>query len=1120
MNKLRVILFVCIHVLLIIPIRAQGLFTPFAEGTDQYTTFDWKFISSDNFDAYFYGDAQYLAEDALLVAENQLKILEEIIDYRMGGKSQILIYHNPNDLRQTNLFTQSSPFNPGGYSYALNNKVIVGFTGNKEDLKKQIRYGISELLVSELMYGGSFQEKLQTSTLLYLPEWYYKGLLSFLSEGWSPELDSEMKDAMLRKRFSRFNLINKEEAVLAGHSWWYFISQSFGKRSISDLLYLTRVSKGYENALIFVLGANTRTVFNDWISFYEIRFGQDGGNEPYRNALKLPKKFNSKKLLQAKISPNGKQAALSFSENGKFELWLFDLQTSKKERIYSKGYIQKVKLKEVDMTITWDGSGKHLHLFTNEKGKLYDVYFDKEGKTLSRIQVPVLEGISWANHHPSENTILLSAFKDGFSDLYIWKPKSEELEVLFSDPFDDLYPSFNASGSAIYFSSDRQNNLPGVMKDSLFFYNDSAALDVYMIPYPFSEGKLKRITHTPFLKEIQARDYGNEAVAYLSDNNGIYNTYVTQTSTDFEKGIILLLDSANTAFDTLYIDHGINTDAFELSKYTDDSTLLKRTLKAIPQNHFKDVIRHYPLSYFSRNISHFDVGSDIELSVLKFNGYYYLNTIETSTKFSEDAKNILVTPTGYRKSTGYQAFVSDSSVNSFLVQKSTKPEEVMVMDTMDKDTTPKADYYFQSGFPPVAQTIKVKKKNNKPVAFDTRSRPYQTGIFPDYFAAQLLDNSIINTYYQNNNALAGSFNSFSRIYARIEIGGADLFRDHTIKLGGRIPFLLFGSDFYLEYQNRKHKLDFGASVYRQSRLAGTNAPLHRVFIQELRTSFSYPLGKGFSLVSSPFFRQDKTLTISTDQSSLTTPDQTLEWLGTTLEIHLQRSEMEELNLPKGFQGKVYLNFFQNITNQNYSTYILGLDFRNYTKVHHKIIWANRLSAGASFGPSNVLYRIGGIENWIGPRSNHELGSNDNYFYTLQSVATGVRAFSQNIRNGGNYLIFNSEIRVPIFSYLMRVPVSIDFVRNMQLVGFYDIGSAWNGFSPFSEQHYNTSYIDQGSVSIKRIQKNNPFVSGFGAGLRTRIFGYFLRADVTWGLENGALINEGKPLLMTGVGFDF
>jgi hypothetical protein len=50
----------------------------------------------------------------------------------------------------------------------------------------------------------------------------------------------------------------------------------------------------------------------------------------------------------------------------------------------------------------------------------------------------------------------------------------------------------------------------------------------------------------------------------------------------------------------------------------------------------------------------------------------------------------------------------------------------------------------------------------------------------------------------------------------------------------------------------------------------------------------------------------------------------------------------------------------------------------------------------------------------------------------------VRGFSQNIRNGNNFAVFNSELRLPFFRYLAGHPLASGFLNNFQVVGFADV----------------------------------------------------------------------------------
>ncbi len=60
-------------------------------------------------------------------------------------------------------------------------------------------------------------------------------------------------------------------------------------------------------------------------------------------------------------------------------------------------------------------------------------------------------------------------------------------------------------------------------------------------------------------------------------------------------------------------------------------------------------------------------------------------------------------------------------------------------------------------------------------------------------------------------------------------------------------------------------------------------------------------------------------------------------------------------------------------------------------------------------------------------------------------------------------------------------------------------------------------IVQGPLTITIIKQIEPIVAGYGVGLRTRIFGYFIRTDYAWGYEDGQV---NKPIFYLSLGLDF
>jgi hypothetical protein len=182
--------------------------------------------------------------------------------------------------------------------------------------------------------------------------------------------------------------------------------------------------------------------------------------------------------------------------------------------------------------------------------------------------------------------------------------------------------------------------------------------------------------------------------------------------------------------------------------------------------------------------------------------------------------------------------------------------------------------------------------------------------------------------------------------------------------------------------------------------------------------------------------------------------------------------------------------------------VVGVDFRHYIKVHRTIIWANRFAASTSFGDNKLIYYLGGVDNWVSPKFDVSTPIDYSQNYIYQTLATNLRGFNQNIRNGNSFALISSEIRIPVFRYFANRPLKSDFLNNFQIVGFGDIGTAWTGLNPYSiENSLFTRIIQRPPLLVTVELQKEPIVGGFGFGLRSRIFGYFLRGDIAWGVED-------------------
>ena len=130
-------------------------------------------------------------------------------------------------------------------------------------------------------------------------------------------------------------------------------------------------------------------------------------------------------------------------------------------------------------------------------------------------------------------------------------------------------------------------------------------------------------------------------------------------------------------------------------------------------------------------------------------------------------------------------------------------------------------------------------------------------------------------------------------------------------------------------------------------------------------------------------------------------------------------------------------------------------------------------------------------------------------YAFESLAVNMRGFIQNVANGNNALVLNSEFRLPVFSTLFNRPFNNKFIRDFQLTQFIDLGTAWNGaYNNLSRPIITVTDPNNPAILVKqKVGGVGPFAGGYGFGARSSLLGYFVKLDAAWTMKG---FFRGKP----------
>ena len=293
---------------------------------------------------------------------------------------------------------------------------------------------------------------------------------------------------------------------------------------------------------------------------------------------------------------------------------------------------------------------------------------------------------------------------------------------------------------------------------------------------------------------------------------------------------------------------------------------------------------------------------------------------------------------------------------------------------------------------------------------------------------------------------------------------------------------------------------------------------------ELELEVSHPFSVSSRITAAPFF----TTTRYSDLRNVEQDDAIKNYMGFRTKYVLDNTKKAGLNMLVGSRGHAIFENYQSLQGKNYNFSKLALDFRTYKRIHKQMTLALRGSYGMFMGNSKKSFMLGGMDNWIFSQTNENGNNNplimsqpvDNSNILFNEFATTMRGFDYNELYGEKYVLFNAELRVPIVKMLQNGPIASSFFRNLQLTGFYDVGSAWNGKTPFTENNsLNTNEIGgNGNVfSATVVNYLNPFIYSYGLGARSLIYGYYVKLDVAWGVKNYV---ARSPKVHFTLGYDF
>ena len=502
----------------------------------QYKSFDWEVMYTNNFEFYYNTNALNIAEIASSFLEEKFSELTNNIGHQPFKKTKVFIYNSEREKEQSNIgINEANEFLFSNLS--LNNRIIfkVAYNNDLNVFKNNLIYEFNKVLIRDLMHGNlSFAKRFGKVSFINIPEWFSNGAARYLAFGWDMEMDNIIRDYFLTKQKKSLNKISDEQSKYIGQSIWNYISVTYGKNTISNIINLTKIIRNPEKAISSSLGINYNNFIQNWSNYYYSSISNRYSRDELENS-ELNQVNNYGKVIDLKKNLSGDFILFSAIKGNYKRLLLYNIK-QKKFKV-----LDRIKSSEINNSYFLDWKDdENITYIKNLKGEnnliTRNIYSNSKAyKSLYRF-----EKINGFSFNSKQNLIALSATVNNQSDIYLLSANGDNFKKLTDDKYHDIYPSFLNNSTTVIFSSNRNSiDLENIQSSE----NVSEYYNLYLYNLDTTSTKLYKLTNT-LANNIKAKPLADNKVLYLSDIRGISNVFSlsidgnSKQVTDFNTNII------------------------------------------------------------------------------------------------------------------------------------------------------------------------------------------------------------------------------------------------------------------------------------------------------------------------------------------------------------------------------------------------------------------------------------------------------------------------------------------------------------------------------------------------------------------------------------------------------
>lgn len=444
-------------------------------------------------------------------------------------------------------------------------RVVLAFNGSYTDLRSALYEALARAVWESQVKNA---EKEPSDKGKYeqdgdVPYWFSEGAIRFFAHRWRIEDEDAFRRSFGHSHFTSWQQVTAYQPRLAGQAFCYYVSQVYYPKAVAQTVFQLKKKKSLKRAIRLIAKRDLDSICNRCYAWYAQRYRQetqaDNTATPH---ITIPTARGM--VQQVLLSPGKELIAYTTLYKGCRVAYIHDIKSGTTHRLSAYKLPPWIDDHSKDQypLLKWHKDGHQLYVAMPEKGKVRIRRYDASGAWQETTTLEGVDGIS--SFTPlSDRVFLLSAYREGQSDIITYDDNKGKAITYTDDEYDDSSPILTGNGDELLWIGDRPEQYRerriylvgvGYKKDTLFqgvyrkkngtitpVLADTIGYTKYSKPVLLADKRLLLTTNVSGAEQfillntengqveplgsyepVQYLDNSNEMITYRSANDSLY----------------------------------------------------------------------------------------------------------------------------------------------------------------------------------------------------------------------------------------------------------------------------------------------------------------------------------------------------------------------------------------------------------------------------------------------------------------------------------------------------------------------------------------------------------------------------------------------------------------------